>query len=123
MYAALRSEKTKFFSFGWCILGVIGAIIVPLHFLLTSRYTKDREREGDTFSLLASPLFRSTRNYCCQCRLFWTRIFALCSKNNTSHTTIKIKIIMCEICKYYHNCNIYRYSFKCTWFNRSFSST
>ncbi|MNN32800.1 ABC-2 family transporter protein [compost metagenome] len=36
MYAALRSEKTKFFSFGWCILGVIGAVMVPLLVLLTS---------------------------------------------------------------------------------------
>lgn len=36
MYAVLRSEKTKFFSFGWCVLGIIGAMIVPLLFLLTS---------------------------------------------------------------------------------------
>ncbi|MFD2698922.1 ABC transporter permease [Paenibacillus shunpengii] len=36
MYAALRSENTKFFSYGWCVLGVIGAIIVPLLYLLTS---------------------------------------------------------------------------------------
>ena len=36
MNASLLSEKTKFFSYGWCILGIIGAIIVPLLFLLTS---------------------------------------------------------------------------------------
>ncbi|HLR70841.1 MAG TPA: ABC transporter permease [Pseudogracilibacillus sp.] len=36
MYAVLRSEKTKFFSFGWCIMGIIGANLVPVIFLLTS---------------------------------------------------------------------------------------
>lgn len=36
MYSVLRSEKIKFFSYGWCILGVIGAIIVPLLVLISS---------------------------------------------------------------------------------------
>ncbi|MDQ0232891.1 ABC transporter permease [Metabacillus malikii] len=36
MYAALRSEKTKFFTFGWCVLGIIGATIIPLLFLIIS---------------------------------------------------------------------------------------
>lgn len=36
MYAVLRSERIKFFTFGWCILGIIGAAIVPLLYLLTS---------------------------------------------------------------------------------------
>ncbi|WP_036695728.1 ABC transporter permease [Paenibacillus taiwanensis] len=54
MYAALRSEKTKFFSFNWCIIGVLGAIIVPLLFLLTSDTPKiGRESEILSFSLQA----------------------------------------------------------------------
>ncbi|WII36543.1 ABC transporter permease [Paenibacillus thiaminolyticus] len=56
MYAALRSEKTKFFSFGWCILGVIGAIIVPLLFLLTSD-TPQIGREKDILSLCLQALY------------------------------------------------------------------
>jgi hypothetical protein len=36
MYAALRSESTKFCSYGWSVLGVVGAIIIPLLYLLTS---------------------------------------------------------------------------------------
>ncbi|MNI18851.1 ABC-2 family transporter protein [compost metagenome] len=46
MYAVLRSEKTKFFSFGWSILGVIGAIVLPLLYLLTFDTSKiGREQE------------------------------------------------------------------------------
>lgn len=56
MYAALRSEKTKFFSFGWCILGVIGAIIVPLLFLLTSDTLKIG-REKEILSLCLQALY------------------------------------------------------------------
>ncbi|AVK84695.1 ABC transporter permease [Lysinibacillus sp. B2A1] len=56
MYASLRSEKTKFFSFGWCILGVIGAIIVPLLFLLTSD-TPKIGREKEILSLCLQALY------------------------------------------------------------------
>ncbi|USB31825.1 ABC transporter permease [Paenibacillus sp. YPG26] len=35
MYAALGSERTKFFSYGWCVLGTIGAVILPLIYLIT----------------------------------------------------------------------------------------
>ncbi|HBU81001.1 MAG TPA: ABC transporter permease [Paenibacillus sp.] len=40
MYAALHSEQTKFFSFGWCILGIFGAVVVPLFYLLTLNVPK-----------------------------------------------------------------------------------
>lgn len=40
MYSVLRSEKIKFLSYGWCILGVIGAIIVPLLVLISSDIPK-----------------------------------------------------------------------------------
>lgn len=54
MYATLRSEKTKFLSFGWCILGAFGAIIVPLLYLLTSDTLKiGREQEILSFYLQA----------------------------------------------------------------------
>lgn len=56
MYTALRSEKTKFFSFGWCILGVIGAIIVPLLFLLTSD-TPKAGSEKEILSLCLQALY------------------------------------------------------------------
>ncbi|MFD3261626.1 ABC transporter permease [Paenibacillus lentus] len=56
MYAALRSEKTKFFSFGWCILGVFGAIIVPLLYLLTSD-TPKIGREQEILSLCLQALY------------------------------------------------------------------
>ncbi|WP_433943036.1 ABC transporter permease [Paenibacillus sp. SN-8-1] len=46
MYSVLRSEKIKFFSYGWCISGVIGAIIVPLLFLLTSDTPRIGREEG-----------------------------------------------------------------------------
>lgn len=56
MYAVLRSEKIKFFTFGWCILGVIGAIIVPLLFLLTSD-TPKIGREKEILSLCLQALY------------------------------------------------------------------
>ncbi|AZK46081.1 ABC transporter permease [Paenibacillus lentus] len=56
MYATLCSEKTKFFSFGWCILGVVGAIIVPLLFLLTSD-TPKIGREQEILSLCLQALY------------------------------------------------------------------
>ncbi|MGE7674006.1 ABC transporter permease [Lysinibacillus sp. NPDC094403] len=56
MFAALRSEKTKFFSFGWCIVGVMGAIIVPLLFLLTSD-TPKIGREKEILSLCLQALY------------------------------------------------------------------
>lgn len=34
MYAVLRSEKTKFFSYGWCVLGIMSANLVPNLFIL-----------------------------------------------------------------------------------------
>ena len=40
MIAILRSERTKFFSYGWSMVGVAGAIIIPLVFLLTSDLPK-----------------------------------------------------------------------------------
>ncbi|WP_042141899.1 ABC transporter permease [Paucisalibacillus sp. EB02] len=36
MYAVLRSEKTKFFSYGWCVLGIMGGNFVPILYLLIS---------------------------------------------------------------------------------------
>lgn len=56
MYAALRSEKTKFFSIGWCNLGVIGAILVPLLYLLTSDAPKTGG-EQKTLSLCLQALY------------------------------------------------------------------
>lgn len=56
MYATLCSEKTKFFSFGWCILGVVGAIIVPLLFLLTFDTSKIG-REQEILSLCLQALY------------------------------------------------------------------
>lgn len=56
MYATLCSEKTKFFSFGWCILGLVGAIIVPLLFLLTSD-TPKIGREQEILSLCLQALY------------------------------------------------------------------
>ncbi|WHX48528.1 hypothetical protein QNH46_21055 [Paenibacillus woosongensis] len=56
MYAALRSEKTKFFSYGWCVLGVVGAIIIPLLYLLTSD-TPKIGREQEILSLCLQALY------------------------------------------------------------------
>ncbi|MEI3613136.1 ABC transporter permease [Pseudogracilibacillus sp. SO30301A] len=56
MYAVLRSEKTKFFSFGWCMLGIIGANLVPVLFLLTSS-TPITEGEEGMLSLILQSLY------------------------------------------------------------------
>lgn len=40
MYAVLRSEKTKFFTYGWCVLGIVGAIFVSVLYLLISDTSK-----------------------------------------------------------------------------------
>ncbi|WP_019637689.1 ABC transporter permease [Paenibacillus fonticola] len=56
MYAALCSEKTKFFSYGWCVLGAVGAIIVPLLYLLTSDTPKVGQ-EQEILSLCLQALY------------------------------------------------------------------
>lgn len=56
MYAVLRSEKTKFFSFGWCMLGIIGANLVPVLFLLTSSTPITGEEKG-MLSLILQSLY------------------------------------------------------------------
>ncbi|CAH8717358.1 ABC transporter permease [Paenibacillus thiaminolyticus] len=56
MHAALRSEKTKFFSYGWCVLGAVGAIIIPLLYLLTSD-TPKTGREQEVLSLCLQALY------------------------------------------------------------------
>ena len=56
MYAVLRSEKTKFFSFGWCMLGIIGANLVPVLFLLTSSTPIIGEEKG-MLSLILQSLY------------------------------------------------------------------
>jgi len=35
-YSTLRSEKTKLFSFGWCLFGIAGAVLIPPFVLLLS---------------------------------------------------------------------------------------
>lgn len=49
MYSVLRSEKIKFFSYGWCVLGVVGAIIIPVLYLLTT----DKPKIGGEMELLS----------------------------------------------------------------------
>lgn len=56
MYAALYSENTKFFSYGWCVLGVVGAIIIPLLYLLTIDTAKLGE-EQEILSLCLQALY------------------------------------------------------------------
>ncbi|WP_010098036.1 ABC transporter membrane protein [Ornithinibacillus scapharcae] len=40
MYAVLRSENTKFFTYVWCVLGIMGANFVPILYLLISDTSK-----------------------------------------------------------------------------------
>lgn len=56
MYTVLRSEIMKFFSFGWCMLGIIGANLIPIIFLLTSSTPITGEKEG-VLSLFLQSLY------------------------------------------------------------------